>query len=138
MSENRIHLYTSKAGTPVSIIIPETLVSLLKALPAKGGYFFIRGESVHQHTAPDLWRKRIKAICKDLKITPDHPHRFRHSLAADLLTKGATVEQVAAILGNSPAVVIKHYSQWIKSRQDALDAMLEKTWEKPALTLVKK
>jgi hypothetical protein len=37
------------------------------------------------------------------------------------LTNGATVEQVAAILGNSPAVVINHYSQWIKSRQDALD-----------------
>jgi len=138
LSEQRIFLYTTKAGTPVSILIPDNLVSLLKALPAKGGYFFIRGESIHQHTAPDLWRKRIKAICKELKIVPDHPHRFRHSLAADLLTKGATVEQVAAILGNSPAVVIKHYSQWIKSRQDALDRMIEKTWEKPALTLVKK
>lgn len=137
MNENRIHLYTTKAGTPVSILIPEILSSLLKALPPKGGYFFLRGESTHPHTASDLWRKRIKAICKEAKITPDHPHRFRHSLAAELLNKGASVEQVAAILGNSPGVVAKHYSQWIKSRQDNLDAFLEKTWEKPALTLVK-
>jgi hypothetical protein len=54
------------------------------------------------------------------------------------LNKGASVEQVAAILGNSPAIVVKHYSQWIKSRQDALDAMLARTWEEPKLALVKK
>lgn len=137
LQENRVYLYTTKAGTPVSILIPETLVSLLKNLPPKGGYFFLRGESTHPHTASDLWRKRIKAICKDLKIAPDHPHRFRHSLAADLLMRGASVEDVAAILGNSPAVVMKHYSQWIKGRQDRLDAFLEKTWKKPALVRVK-
>lgn len=136
LSENRLYLYTTKAGNPVSILLPESLLGLLKNLPPTGGYFFLRGQSIHPHTASDLWRKRIKAICKTLKISPDHPHRFRHSLAADLLTKGATVEQVAAILGNSPAIVIKHYSQWIKSRQDALDAMLKKTWE-PALVRVK-
>lgn len=137
LHENRIHLYTTKAGTPVSILIPDNLVRLLKALPPKGGYFFLRGESIHPHTASDLWRKRIKAICKEVAVVPDHPHRFRHSLAADLLSRGVSVENVAAILGNSPAIVIKHYSQWISSRQDALDAALQSTW-KPALRIVKK
>jgi integrase/recombinase XerD len=137
LSANRIHLYTTKAGTPVSILIPETLASLLKNLTPKSGYFFLRGESIHPHSASDSWRKRIKAICKTLKIVPDHPHRFRHTLATDLLTKGVSVENVAAILGNSPAIVIKHYSQWISSRQEALDAALVSTW-KPQLALVKK
>jgi len=41
-------------------------------------------------------------------------------------------------LGNSPAIVARHYSQWIKSRQDNLDAFLQKTWEKPKFALVKK
>jgi len=68
---------------------------------------------------------------------PDHPHRFRHTLAADLLMKGASCEDVAAILGNSPAIVQKHYSQWIKGRQDRLDSILESTWEKPRLQRVK-
>lgn len=76
-------------------------------------------------------------MCKEAGIMPDHPHRFRHSLAADLLLKGASVEDVAAILGNSPAIVQKHYSQWIKSRQDRLDSFIEKTWQTP-LKLVKK
>jgi len=137
LSGNRIFLYTTKAGTPVSILIPDSLLNLLKKLTPRGGYFFIRGESTHPHTASDLWRKRIKAICKEVGIVPDHPHRFRHSLAADLLSKGVSVENVAAILGNSPAIVAKHCSQWISSRQDALDAALQSTW-KPALQVIKK
>jgi integrase len=136
VSNGRIHLYTTKAGTPVSILIPKALASLLNELPPNGGYFFLRGDSIHPHSTSDSWRKRIKAICKTLKILPDHPHRFRHSLAADLLTKGVSVENVAAILGNSPAIVVKHYSQWISSRQEALDAALELTW-KPTLQIVK-
>lgn len=126
----RIHLYTTKSGTPVSILIPETLSSLLKQIPPKGGYFFLRGESTHAHTTSDLWRKRIKVICSDLKIVPGHPHRFRHSLACSLLSQGVSVENVAAILGNSPAIVAKHYSQFVKQRQDALDLAIQKTWEK--------
>ncbi len=126
--ENRIHLYTSKAGTPVTIVIPENLVSLFKAIQPRAGYFFLRGESTSMHTGADLWRRRIKALCKACKIVPDHPHRFRHSLAADLLSKGASVEDVAAILGNSPAIVARHYSQWIKSRQERLDSIIRETW----------
>lgn len=136
-SENRIHLYTTKAGTPVSILIPDNLVSLLKKIPTVGGYLFVRGDSTQMHTTADLWRRRIKILCKAAGVFPDHPHRFRHSLAADLLMKGASVEDVAAILGNSPAVVIKHYSQWIKGRQERLDSLLEKTWEQPKLQRVK-
>ncbi len=135
LSGSRVYLYTTKAGTPVSILLPDSLLGLLKKIPPRGGYFFIRGKSNHPHTASDLWRKRIKAICKKVGIVPDHPHRFRHSLAADLLSKGVSVENVAAILGNSPAIVVKHYSQWISSRQDALDSALRSTW-KPALQII--
>jgi integrase len=135
-SENRIHLYTTKAGTPVSVVIPDTLGSLLKATQPRGGYFFVRGDSTSMHTCADLWRRRIKILCKEAGVTPDHPHRFRHTLATDLLSKGASVEDVAAILGNSPAVVMKHYSQWVKGRQDRLDAILASTWQ-PALVRVK-
>ena len=136
-SESRIHLYTTKAGTPVSILIPANLATLLKKIPPSGGFIFLRANSTSMHTCADLWRRRIKILCKAAGVMPDHPHRFRHSLAADLLMKGASVEDVAAILGNSPAIVIKHYSQWIRGRQDRLDAFLEKTWEQPKLVRVK-
>ncbi len=128
-NENRIILRTTKSGSTVSVVIPPQLVSLLKALPTPGGYFFLRGESTHPHSTSDGWRKRIKVICKDLQISPDHPHRFRHTLAKDLLQKGASVEDVAAVLGNSPAVVVKHYSQWVASRQTRLDEIVSSTWQ---------
>jgi integrase/recombinase XerD len=137
LADNRLYLHTTKSGAPVSILLPAQLVSLLKKLPPKGGYFFLRAESTSMHTTADLWRRRIKILCKAADVFPDHPHRFRHSLAADLLSRGVSVENVAAILGNSPAIVSRHYSQWISSRQEALDAALESTW-KPALALVKK
>jgi site-specific recombinase XerD len=81
------------------------------------------------HTTADLWRRRFKAICKEANIMPDHPHRMRHTLAADMLSKGASAADVAAILGNSEVVVQKHYSQWIKSRQDRLDSIVSSTWD---------
>lgn len=136
LSENRIHLYTTKSGAPVSILVPPTLLTLLKKLPPTGGYFFLRGDSTSMHTTADLWRRSIKRMCKSAGVFPDHPHRFRHTLAADLLMKGASVEDVAAILGNSPQIVVKYYSQWIRGRQERLDSFLEATW-KPQLQRVK-
>jgi integrase/recombinase XerD len=135
--ENRLYLQTTKAGTPVHILLPPDLVAELKAITPKGGYLFLIGESDNPHTASNLWRRRIKRMCKDAKISPDHPHRFRHTLAADLLMRGASVEDVAAILGNSPTIVIKHYSQWIRGRQERLDDFLKETWTAPKLVRVK-
>lgn len=57
-----------------------------------------------------------------------HAHMFRHTLAIELLEKGVLVEQVAAILGNSPAIIYKHYSPWVLSRQKALDEAVKKVW----------
>jgi hypothetical protein len=46
-----------------------------------------------------------------------------------LLSKGVPVSEVAAILGNSPAIVEKHYSQRIQSRQDRLNEAVKATWD---------
>lgn len=67
---DRIYLYTTKAGTPVSVVIPDSLCSLLKRIAPKGGYFFVRADSTSMHTCSDLWRRRIKIICKGLGISP--------------------------------------------------------------------
>jgi hypothetical protein len=42
---------------------------------------------------------------------------FRHTLAVELLENKVSVEHVAAILDNSPAIMHKHYAPWIASRQ---------------------
>jgi site-specific recombinase XerD len=136
VSGDRVRLYTTKSGSPISIKIPETLSSLLQRLQTSGGYYFLRGESTNVHNLTELWRRSFQKWCKAAGVSPANPHRMRHTLASDLLSKGVPVEAVAAILGNSPAIVIKHYSQWIKSRQDALDVAIESTWE-PKLRRIK-
>jgi hypothetical protein len=40
------------------------------------------------------------------------------------LEQGATFEQVADILGNSPEVVRKHYGKWSRGRQAGIDRLM--------------
>lgn len=68
------------------------------------------------------WDQALRKLFKLAKVEEGHSHRFRHTMATNLLNKSVSVEQVAAILGNSPAIVYKHYAPWVRSRQDALDA----------------
>ena len=43
---------------------------------------------------------------------PAVAHRFRHTLATEILIKGGTIEDAANILGDSPATIRKHYAKW--------------------------
>ena len=48
--------------------------------------------------------------------------------------KGATFEQVADILGNSPDVVRKHYGKWSKGRQANIDRLMMEHFETASVT----
>ena len=54
-----------------------------------------------------------------------HNHRFRHTLATELLAAGATSEDVADILGSNPAIIRKHYAQWSSGRQERISNLLQ-------------
>jgi hypothetical protein len=56
------------------------------------------------------WDRGANALGVFQEIRPTR-NRFRHTLATPLLEQGATSEQVADILGNSLAVVRKHYGK---------------------------
>jgi len=92
LQDNRLYLYTTKAGVPVHIILPPELVELLKSLTSRAGNFFLPGDSTKMHTTANLWRQTIKRMCKDAAVMPGHPHRFRHTLAVGPLSNRASVE----------------------------------------------
>lgn len=52
-------------------------------------------------------------------------HR-RHTLATEILVNGGSIEDVANILGESPAIVRKHYAKWSTEYQTRTLALLEK------------
>ena len=59
-----------------------------------------------------------------------NPHRFRDTLAIDLLQQGVPIEDVQQILGHEDVnTTLRHYGNWVKERQDRLTRSMEKIWE---------
>ncbi len=49
-------------------------------------------------------------------------HRFRHTLATQILVAGGTIEDSANILGESPEIIRKHYAKWSTKYQRRTEA----------------
>jgi len=61
--------------------------------------------------------RTLASVFKRSGVAGAHAHRFRHTLATDILARGGTKQDVADILGISPAIVRKHYAKWSQARQ---------------------
>ena len=66
----------------------------------------------------------MSAVFKKSGVKDAGTHRFRHTLATRLLGRGASFEEIADILGNTPEIVRKHYAKWSKPRQDRIDSVM--------------
>lgn len=121
-----ITLRTRKNGKPVKLPVHPEVEEALGKLPAHTEYNFWWGEGNPKSCVGD-WQRTLRRLDK-LAGVHVHAHRFRHTFATDLLSKGVPVSEVAAILGNSPRIVEKHYSHWISTRQAAIDTAVRATW----------
>jgi integrase len=125
----RVFVRTQKSGEPVFLPIPESLKLALDAVPlprnaaADCPHFFWNGNTA-KRAVVGIAERALAAVFKKSGVKNAHAHRYRHTLATRLLEQGATFEQVADILGNSPAVVRKHYGKWSKGRQDSIDRLM--------------
>ena len=127
---NKIRRVNQKNQETVLIPIPPDLRLELDKLPLTGGYYFLQGESENHHTQTDAWRTILNdAFKKD--IPGFHAHRFRHTAAVNWLVSGLTMEEVAALLGNSVKVVEKHYASFCGARQEAVERKLQAIWDQP-------
>ena len=87
----------------------------------------------------------MAAVFKASGVPGAHAHRFRHTLATEVLELGGTLEQAADILGDSETIVRKHCAKWSAGRQASITGLLGRIWEpsgdtagytKPAVTTV--
>jgi integrase len=120
----RIRLYTAKTGQPVDVPVPPCVVEALAAVP-KDRYFW-SGENLRSAVAN--WSRYLDRVFKIAGVAGGRSHRFRDTAACSWLAAGLSVEEVATLLGNSPAVVIKHYSPWVLERQRVLEAKVVAMW----------
>jgi integrase/recombinase XerC len=127
----RIFLRTEKSGKPVFLPIPQELKDALDAVPLPRGcgdnsrYYFWNGIS-SELSMKSMVERTLAAVFKVSMVPKAHAHRFRHTLATELLGNGASFEDVADILGNSPAIVRKHYAKWSPARQTRIDDLMER------------
>jgi integrase len=126
----RVFIRTEKTGAPVFLPIPNELKKALDELPnprlaeAEPKYFFWNG-TTSKRAAVGTAERTLSAVFKKSGVKDAHAHRFRHTLATELLGRGASFEDIADILGNSPAIVRKHYGKWSPARQSRIDSLMD-------------
>jgi integrase/recombinase XerC len=125
----RIFLRTEKSGKPVFLPIPTELKAALDTVPVPRGsgedsrWFFWNGIS-SERAMKGIAERSLASVFRASLVPRAHAHRFRHTLATELLGNGASFEEVADILGNSPEIVRKHYAKWSPARQSRIDDLM--------------
>jgi site-specific recombinase XerD len=120
--------------------VPRFVWTLLQALKPESEYYFWSGNG-KPDSRVDTFRDRMKKLFVAAKIrlfektarkksggqlkneaetfweSKAVPHMWRHTLVRDLYVRDIPVRQIADILGDEPATVTKHYSQFDELRQ---------------------
>jgi integrase len=92
-------------------------------------FFFWSGGSKLQSATGD-WHLALKGVFKQAGIPDGHAHRFRDTFAVGLLQAGVPIDRVSVLLGHSSIKVTeKHYSPWVRARQEQLEADVRRTCE---------
>lgn len=130
---NEVHIRDTdtKNGKAVYSKFPDWLAERVRARAAKfGPYIFGEHTSVRNDVITNGWRARLNAlweICGDWEMHPV-PHRFRHTFVRVLLEDGKSYADVADLLGDTEAVVRRHYAGWAPERQARLSRVMEQAF----------
>ncbi len=127
IQNGKVFLRTAKTGTKVFCPLPKTVLEALNAIGAKGDCYFWTGESKPKSAVGD-YQRALRVLFDLAELPRVHAHLFRHTFATELLTAGNSIETVAALLGNSPKILEKHYHHWVKGRQEKLEEAVKNSW----------
>jgi integrase/recombinase XerD len=124
--DGRVFVHTAKTGQPVTVPVPDIVTKSLSQIENGSDRYFWTGKNIR--SAVSNWSRYLARVFELAKIDGGHSHRFRDTCAVELLLAGASVEDVAMILGNTPQVVSRHYAPWVKERQDRLEKFVRQSW----------
>lgn len=124
-----LHLNTRKRDKVVTLRVHPELRKALDAHFAAQGP--VQRRSRYAFTTET--GKPIVSLARDLRrlwkragISGAHAHRFRDTIAVRLLSQGASLYDVAKILGNTAAVVEKYYAPFVRELQNRSAKLIEK------------
>lgn len=73
---------------------------------------------------PTLYR-RVVALGKRAGVADAHPHRFRDTLAVDMLSRGASPYDVAKVLGDTIDTIERHYAPFTKELRERVRGLID-------------
>lgn len=129
ISGNRLMKRAVKNGKWIRVELPVEVLQALervpqpKAAPQDCRLYFASGNATLRSLVKGA--ERTLAVVFGLaKVPGAHCHRFRHTLASEILGRGWTAEDAANILADSPATIRRHYAKWTKEGQQRIDNVL--------------
>ena len=128
VKNGKLFLYTQKTGTPVWLPLPPEVIEALQAVPTiNERYFFWSGNGDPKTTVAD-WQRSFRRLLEVAGVE-GHFHMLRDTAAVGWLTKGVPLETVSILLGHSSVKITeRHYSPWVKQRQELLEAAVMRAW----------
>ncbi|MGB8836402.1 MAG: tyrosine-type recombinase/integrase [Candidatus Acidiferrales bacterium] len=135
LNGNRLCLYQQKTGEYVYVPIPDDVAEALRTVKHKHPDYFFWSGSSKVPAAVSVWRRRLADVFDRAGIKGGHSHRLRDTFAVRMLEAGLSIENVSTLPGHADIKVTqRHYSPWIKTRQDALDREVLKVLGSAATT----
>lgn len=131
VKDGMIHLHTQKTAGVVRLPVPVELRRALDELPVprasgKGCPYFLWNGHTSRRQIVTMGHKTLAAVFKKAGVANARTHRFRHSLATEILAKGGTIQDVADVLGISSHVAAKHYAKWNRARDERIMRLMER------------
>jgi integrase len=129
LNGDKLFIYTQKTGTPVWVPLPPKVVKALKEAPSEDPQYFFWNARCSPMTAVKIWERTFTRVFEIAHVKNGRIHRFRDTFAVELLLASVPIDQVSILLGHSSVKITeKHYSPWVKARQDQLEAAVRKAW----------
>ncbi len=142
LTGSKLMLYQAKTGVPVFVPLPPEGAALRRSIPPglkpNPRYFFWSGNGLPK-TFVSNWQRAYRRLFQVANLTmPDgsikraHCHMFRDTFAVEMLLAGVPIDQVSILLGHaSVRITEKHYSPWVRARQDQLEKSVQSAWKLP-------
>ena len=134
VKDGKISTRAKKNRAPLWFDLQPDLSAALECLPvpegapADGGeYFFWNGHGSSDSHLRSIART-LKAVFRKSGVERALAHRFRHTLATKILVEGGSIEDAANILGDTPAIIEKHYIKFSQQYRDRLSSVMQRTW----------
>jgi integrase len=115
-----LRVLTAKRGKRIEVPMSKELVRKMDDahIPGDTGPVFPELTSAKIYRMVRDWGKRAG-------VENCHPHRFRHHFATNLLSKGASLFDVAKLLGDTTSVIEKHYAKWTPGQAERVRDLME-------------